>query len=93
MIVLTRGNAPNVLSVRNREHPEWGTFRFNYNAQRLTDGYYSTIESGSNCRVLFWNEYDHWEVVSLRSPIPFSPVAVVMGAFAQAGWDFAKGDM
>jgi hypothetical protein len=63
-IILTVKNAPNVLSVRNRENPEWGTFRFNYNAQRLTEGYCSTIGLGSNSRVLFWNEYAHWEVVS-----------------------------
>jgi hypothetical protein len=63
-IILTVKNAPNVLSVRNRENPEWGTFRFNYNAQRLTEGYCSTIGSGVNSRVLFWNEYAHWEVVS-----------------------------
>jgi hypothetical protein len=67
-IILTVENAPNVMSVRNRENPEWGAFRFNYNAQRLTEGYCSTIGSGSDSRVLPWNEYGHWEVASLRSP-------------------------
>jgi hypothetical protein len=86
MIILTKDNAPNVLSVQSREHPEWGTFRFNYNSQRLTDGYCSTIGSGSNSRVLFWNEYDQWEVVAFKAP----PVITPLDAFAQAGWDFAK---
>jgi hypothetical protein len=67
-IILTVENAPNVLSVRNKRNPEWGTFRFNYNAQRLSEGYCSTIGAGSNSRILPWNEYGHWEVVSLRSP-------------------------
>jgi hypothetical protein len=87
MIILTKENAPNVLSVQNREHPEWGTFCFHYNARRLTDGYCSVIGSGSNSRILPWNEYDHWEVASFRVT-PISP----MDAFAQAGWDFARGN-
>jgi hypothetical protein len=66
MTILTRENAPNVLSVRNRENPEWGTFRFNYNAQPLSAGSCSTIGSGSNSRILPWNEYDQWEVVSFN---------------------------
>jgi hypothetical protein len=65
-IFLTRKNAPNVLSVRNRENSEWGTFRFNYNAWRLTEGYCSAIGSGVNSRILPWNEYAHWEVVSFN---------------------------
>jgi hypothetical protein len=66
-MILTVKNAPDVLSVRNRENPEWGTFRFNYNAQPLSEGgYCSTIGSGCNSHVLFWNEYAHWEVVSFN---------------------------
>jgi hypothetical protein len=88
IIVLTKENAPNVLSVRNRDFPEWGAFRFNYNAQSLSGGgYCSVIGSGSNSRILPWFEYDHWEVVSICQPSPFS---IAMEAFAQAGWDFAK---
>jgi hypothetical protein len=67
-MILTVENAPDVLLVRNIENPEWGTFRFNYNAQRLTEGYYSTIGSGSNSRILPQNEYSHWEVESFRAP-------------------------
>jgi hypothetical protein len=64
-VILTVKNAPDVVSVRNRENPEWGTFRFNYNAQPLSGGgYCSTIGSGVNSRALFWNEYAHWEVAS-----------------------------
>jgi hypothetical protein len=89
MTILTIKNAPDVLSVRNIDHPEWGIFRFNYNEQRLTEGYCSTIGSGCNSRILPWNEYDHWEAVSFRQPLPFP---CVTEAFAQAGWDFAKGN-
>jgi hypothetical protein len=88
MAILTTENAPNALSVRNVEHPEWGTFRFNYNTQPLSGGgYCSIIGSGSNSRILPWHEYDHWEVVSFRVPF-ISP----LDAFAQAGWDFARGN-
>jgi hypothetical protein len=88
MTILTTENAPNALSVRNRDHPEWGTFRFNYNAQPLSGGgYCSVIGSGVNSRILPWFEYSHWEIVSFRQPSPFS---IAMKAFAQAGWDFAK---
>jgi hypothetical protein len=66
IIILTVENAQNVLSVRNRENPEWGTLRFNYNAQHLSEGCCSTIGSGSNSRILPWNEYAHWEVVSFN---------------------------
>jgi hypothetical protein len=69
MAILTTENAPSALSVQNRDHPEWGTFRFNYNAQPLSDGgYCSVIGSGVNSRILPWFEYDHWEVVSFHQP-------------------------
>jgi hypothetical protein len=66
MIILTVENAPNVLSVQNRKNPEWGTFRFNYNVQHLSEGYCSTIGSGSDSRILPWNEYSHWKIMSFN---------------------------
>jgi hypothetical protein len=78
VIVLTKENAPNVLSVRNIDYPEWGTFRFNYNDLRLKKGYCSTIGSGSISLILPWQNYDHWEVVSFRSPLPLSPAGTAL---------------
>ena len=56
--------ASTVLSITN---PEWDTFAFHYQGQRLTDGdYCDTIGTGSNSRVLFESEYQHWRVAGFK---------------------------
>lgn len=64
---LTKENAPLVATVINREHPEWGTKRFNYRAQPLTDGRYAdTLGTGFNSFVLFEGGYNFWAVASFK---------------------------
>jgi hypothetical protein len=64
MKILTKENAPTVKVIRNIQHPEWGTKRFNYNAQQLTDGLCSTFGTGPNSAVLFDGEFRFWEVIT-----------------------------
>jgi hypothetical protein len=75
MIVLTRENAPNAVSVQNIDYPERGPLRFNYSAHRFASGRRcSTVGPDGNDRLLPWQEYGHWEVVSFRQKPPVSAV-------------------
>jgi hypothetical protein len=54
MAILTKGNAEATKTIRNLDHPEWGTKRFNYNEQPLNDGeFVSSFGVGSNSSILF----------------------------------------
>lgn len=62
--LLTKENAPEVVTIRNIQHPEWGDKRFNYNEQPLNDSRYcSTWGVGSNSALLFEDEYKFWQVI------------------------------
>ena len=64
---LTKENAPNVSTVINIVHPEWGTQAFQYQAQPLTEGQYSDIiGKGPNSKVLHEREYKYWAVASFK---------------------------
>jgi hypothetical protein len=64
---LTKETAKIAGTVLNIDYPEWGAFAFHYQGQLLTGGdYCDTIGSGSNSRVLFWFEYQHWRIVSFK---------------------------
>ena len=64
---LTVENCETVSTVINRQHPEWGTWRFNYKGQPLNDGNYThTIGVGSNGRLLHENEFKFWGVISFK---------------------------
>jgi hypothetical protein len=67
MTVLTKENAKDAAVVRNIDHPEWGTWGFRYQGQPLLEGEYTDIiwHSGGS-RVLFDNEYSHWEVIKFN---------------------------
>jgi hypothetical protein len=65
--VLTKENAKYAAVVRSIDHPEWGTFRFRYQAEPLNDGkYLDIIGSGCDSRILFDDEYHLWEVVKFK---------------------------
>lgn len=64
---LTVENAHLVETVVNINHPEYGNKRFNYNEQKLTEGYCSTIGTGSNSRVLFEDDYQYYNVVAFKA--------------------------
>ena len=65
MAILTKGNAGATKTIRNLDHPEWGTKRFNYNEQPLNDGeFVSSFGVGSNSSILFEKDYRFWEVIS-----------------------------
>ena len=62
-IPLTAESAKTAWTVKHIEHPEWGNFRFQHNAQRLNDGTAcAVIGTGFDSRVLFEEEYCLWEV-------------------------------
>lgn len=64
MNILTTENAKTAKSIRSIANPEWGTKRFNYNAQPLTNGRFaSTRGTGFNSVLIFEDEYHFWEVV------------------------------
>jgi hypothetical protein len=71
MAVLTKENAKDAVVVKNIDHPEWGTWGFLYQGQPLLEGQYADIirHSGGS-RVLFSNEYSHWEVVKFNTAGP-----------------------
>jgi hypothetical protein len=65
---LTEQNAPNVYSVINIAHPEWGAWRFTHNGQPLVDNDYAdVIGTGSNSKVLHKREYKFWAVSSFNN--------------------------
>lgn len=62
---LTVENASKVSTVIHKEHPEWGTKRFNYMGQPLNDGRYAhTLGDGSS--VLFDSDMKFWMVASYK---------------------------
>lgn len=64
MTILTTENAKTAKVIRNIEHPDWGTKKFNYNAQPLGNGEFcSTFGTGINSALLFECEYKFWEVI------------------------------
>lgn len=65
-ILLTAENAPLVRSIVNIKNPEWGEKRFNYNAEKLTNGFASSWGVGCNSAVLFESEYKFWVVASFK---------------------------
>ncbi len=63
-VILNKDNAKTAKIIQNINHPEWGTKKFNYNDQPLSDGRYaSTYGSGWNSVVLFESEYHFWEII------------------------------
>jgi hypothetical protein len=64
---LTTENAPMVATIICREHPEWGTKRFNYRDQPLCNGRFASSHGvGCNASVLFEEEYRFWDVVTWK---------------------------
>ena len=60
---LTKENAEKTSTIISKNHPEWGTKRFNHNEQPLNDGKsMSTFGCGSNSAILPENEYKFWNV-------------------------------
>jgi len=65
---LTVINAPMVSTIINKKHPEWGTKKFNYNEQPLSNGkFVSSFGSGCNSAVLFEADYKDWYIKSWKS--------------------------
>jgi len=63
--LLTIKTAKTAKVIRNIQHPEWGTKKFNYNDQPLPNGdVCSSFGSGSDSAVLFEKDYKFWEVVA-----------------------------
>jgi hypothetical protein len=61
--ILTVYNACKAATVSCISNPEWGTKRFNYNEQPLTEGRFaSTVGIGCNSKVLFESEYHLWQI-------------------------------
>jgi len=68
LYTLTKENAPKVSTIVNKNNPEWGTKKFNYNDQELNDGKLaSTFGCGSNSAMLFEDEYKFWNVVTIKT--------------------------
>lgn len=66
--ILTVENAHLASTIININNPEWGSKRFNHNAQPLNDGECcSTFGTGSNSAVLFEHEYKFWNVASWKN--------------------------
>lgn len=57
---LTPDIAKHVLLIINKEHPEWGTQRFNYDPSEYKHHSWGT---GSNSAVLFESNFHYWAVV------------------------------
>jgi hypothetical protein len=67
VITLTKENAEDAAAVRNIDHPEWGTWGFRRRGQPLLGGGYADIiGNGGGSKLLFSNEYPHWEVVKFK---------------------------
>ena len=67
MKTLTIENAPLVSTVSNKKHPEWGTFRFQYNAQPLTKmGEYAHVLDGQKVLFNTPKELNRWNVESFK---------------------------
>ena len=65
---LTADNMNKASTVVSKKNPEWGTFRFNMNAQPLPKGEVThTIGSGSHSKVLFENEFKFWDIATYTS--------------------------
>jgi hypothetical protein len=66
-IALTRENADKVDTIICIAAPEWGSKKFNYQAEDLVDGEKAdTVGTGSNSKVLFEKEYKFWTVASFK---------------------------
>ena len=66
-VTLTKENAGKVSTIISKTNPEWGTKRFNYNEQPLSDGRFASTQGvGSNSAVLFESEYKFWNVASWK---------------------------
>lgn len=63
---LTPENAATVSTIICRQHPEWGVKRFNYNSQRLPNGYTHSHGLGSNSAILNEEEFKYWGVISFK---------------------------
>ncbi len=61
---LTKEIAHTVSTIENKEHPEWGTKRFNHN--ELAPGL-STFGCGCNSAMLFDSDFYFWKVVTYFS--------------------------
>ena len=66
IIDLTIENASKVSTVINKNHPEWGTKKFEFNGQPLTSGFAHVIGTGCNSAVLFESEFKFWSVASFK---------------------------
>lgn len=67
MITLTTENASKVSTIISKKNPEWGSKRFNHNAQPLLGGRSaSTYGCGCNSAVLFESEFKFWNVASWK---------------------------
>lgn len=63
-VKLTTANCHRAAEVRDIKHPEWGDWKFNYNAQALPNGRYAhTVGVGCNSKVVSVNELSDYEVV------------------------------
>lgn len=58
---LTIENAKTARVIVSKEHPEWGTKRFNFDPS--SDGFH-TYGAGCNSAVLFEGEFHFWSVVA-----------------------------
>jgi hypothetical protein len=64
---LTIENASKVSTIISKSNPEWGTKRFDFNGQALSDGKFAHIVgTGSNSSVLFEDEFKFWSVASFK---------------------------
>jgi hypothetical protein len=69
-MILSAYNAHTAAVVRNIANPQWGNFKFNHNAQLLSDGKrVSTIGSGSAQKILPECEYHLWQIVSKKEEL------------------------
>lgn len=65
--VLTIENAHLVATIINIKNPEWGSKRFNYNDQQLTEGRVcSSFGVGCNSAILSDNEFKFWHVATWK---------------------------
>ena len=64
---LTSGNAHLASTIISKANPEWGTKRFNYQAQQLNDGKLShTVGIGSSSSLLFDSDFKFWSIVTFK---------------------------
>lgn len=87
-IKLTLENAPFVSTVINSKNPEWGSKRFQFKSQPLTEGRVAhSVGSGSNSAVLFDSEFKFWEVASFHSPDSYPFKMAVLSHLESLGLD------